>query len=256
MKAFSKSILTLLLPALAAPIMHGAMVAQVVSEAPDGAVYERGGEYQVSAGLSLMEGDVLSTNDATVILSFADGSTLTAYPDTILYLSASGELTLGQGEILGDVAGGSSLSVATKVGTVQAQNGVYGVLLNESPDMGWTLQVRNLDGVVAFTGAPKLDTAGMTVSLVEPGKTLNIPAGEEVIVRGIYNESSEVFALVPGGVVMAMLDAEEAGQIREAAQQMSSAVLGDGEAAPGEGDGAPVIIEIPFEDIETASDKG
>jgi hypothetical protein len=249
MKAFTKSFLTILLPVILAPMMQGATVAQVVSEQPDGAVFQRGGLYNVSAGINLMEGDVLETKQSTVILSFADGSLMTAYPNTILYLNGADDVRLGRGELLGDVTYGSRLTVRTMAGNVVARSGVYGVLLS---GMG-SVQVRNLDGMVSFTGALSLDTAGLTVSLVEPGKTVNIPAGEEIIVRGTYNDATEVFSLVPDGVVMAMLDADEVAQLREATQEMSSAVLPDTEEVPSE---APVIIEIPYEDIETASDKG
>lgn len=246
----------MILAALIAPMaLQGANVVEVVFEQPDGALYQRGGLYNVNVGLQFMDGDVLQTNDSTVILSVCEGSLLTAYPGTEVEITSTGDGTLSlrliKGEVLGDVSDDCRLNVATKVGTASITGGVFGVVQNLAGDQGWTMQVRNLDGTVDFIGDPKLDTSAMTVSLIEPNETISIPAGEEIIVRGVYYEATDVFALTQGGAAIASMDPADVDQLREAVQEMSSATLPE---PPPPAD--PLIIEIPYEDIETASDKG
>lgn len=248
-------VITILLSLLAPFTLQAANAAEVVYEDPDGALYERGGLYTVKVGIELLEGDVLQTNDSTVILSLCEGSLLTAYPGTEVKLAQLGDGTVSfkliRGEVLGDVSDDCRLDVGTKVGTASITSGVFGVVQNLAGDQGWTMQVRNLDGTVDFIGDPKLDTSNMTVSLIEPNETISIPAGEEIIVRGVYFEATDVFSLVQGGAALASMDPEDIDSLREAAQNMSSATI-----PPPPATTPPVIIEIPYEDIETASDKG
>jgi hypothetical protein len=248
-----KAPIKLILVSLLAPFaMQAANVAEVVYEEPDGALYVRGGIYTVKVGLQLLEGDILQTNDSTVILSLCEGSLLTAYPNTEVQLALLGDGTVAvklmSGEVLGDITDDCRLDVRTKVGTATITGGVFAVVQNLAGGQGWTMQVRNLDGQVTFVGDSKLNTNNMTVSLIEPNETIEIPAGEEIIVRGIYSETTDVFTLTQDGAAMAAMEPDQVDQLREAVQQMSSAILPAAEL--------PFIIEIPYEDIETASDKG
>lgn len=243
--------------------LQAAEVARIVFEDPDGAMIRNGPNVVVGGELGV--GDILETNAATVILTVCDGSLLTVYPNTVLQLVAidGGEvgLSLVRGEILGDSAAGCSFNVENKVGTAMVSDGVFGVLLNEMGGQGWTLQVRNLDGAVTFVGDPKLDTSNLTVSLIEPSEALEIAPGEEIIVRGIYNESADVFSITQGGVLLAEIEEDIVGEMREDSEEMSSIPLDEDDDADDADDGDvggddDVIIEIPYEDIETASDKG
>ena len=257
MKSFSKLIRLVLCTLLAMPLAVQAQGAvQFVYESPDGARYQRGGEsYSVEAGAILREGDRIATGNSTVIFSLGNGSLITVYPNSLLTIDslvAPISLTLNQGEILGDNAAGSPIQVGTVAGTVKVSAGVFGVLAS---NMGTSssVQVRNLDGTVSFRGAPDLDTSGSVVTLLEPNKEVMVPPGEELIVRGIYNEDSEVFAVAREGVALAVLSPAAVGEIREAVEVMSSVTLPESVEAPAV---PPTIIEIPVEDVDTASDKG
>lgn len=266
MKVLRRTVATSLLISILGCTAFGASLAQVVAEDPNGATILRSGSsLNLQPGNVLQEGDIIKSNAATVVVSICDGALVTLYPKSemaVTSLSADvATVNLMKGELLGDTITGCSISVDNKVGRADISNGVYGVLLNETGD-GWTLQVRNLDGKVTFTGGEKLDTSNMTVSLVEPGKSLPIPAGEEIIVRGIYDQTSEIFTLVTGGAAIAMLPDPTIGIMRENAAIMSAIGRGgddggDGGDEFGEDENATdVFIEIPVEDVETASDKG
>jgi hypothetical protein len=276
MKSLKKSVVLSLISAILAPAALLAQGAQVVAEDPDGGVVVRGGSSMaLSSGSALQAGDVVKSNEATVILSLCDGALVTVYPGSEVSLASLGEgvavLNLTKGELLGDTTSGCAISVANVVGTADISNGVYGVVLTETGE-GYTLQVRNLDGNVTFTGDDQLDISNLTASIVEPGKTLDIPAGEEMIVRGLYNSDSDIFSLVTGGAAMALMSDEVVGELRGASEYMSA--VGRPDELPGKGpeDGPPgqdkaadktegtpaedVIIEVPWFDVETASDKG
>ena len=257
MKQFKNSLFFLIVSLFVTPLFLGAApVAQVISEEPDGATYFRGATYEVATGMSLMEGDRLETGDATVILSFADGSLLTAYPGTVLEIAGSANgvvsLDLSRGEILGDASGMRSFAVMTKAGTTTASGGVFGVLQNETGGDNWSLQVRNLNANVDFVPDIGLDAGDVTATLLEPGKTVSIPSGEEVVLRGVYDDTANVFTLAGDGGALVALDAGTVAELREASEFMSSVVLPEMTG----GAESPVIIEVPFEDVETASDKG
>lgn len=260
MKSLSKSVVTFIFPILIAPVLLSGAVATVVYENPDGATLNRDGGINISSGMELTQGDVLDSGDATVILSLCEGSLVTVYPNSVVTISSmtdgSVSLSLSKGEILGDASADCQISVATAVGTASVTDGVFGVLMNSMAESGWTLQVRNLDGSVKFVGDPNLDTSNTTVSLIEPNKEIEIPSGEEVIVRGLYNETAEAFVLSEEGAAIALLGDDVSGQMRTAAQQMAAAAGQTGTPEAGTGEAAPVIIEIPYEDVETASDKG
>jgi hypothetical protein len=280
----STTITALIALAAMPAVMFAEPVAEVVSESPDGAVYERDGSTPITAGDTLMGGDLLVTNDATVVLAFADGSVMTVSPKSSLKINekmdGSMELVLNFGEVLGKVPAGVESTVITKIGTTMASNGVFGVLQSQTADETWTLQVRNLNGSVSFLPSQAIDP-GMTVSLLEPGKLIEIAPGEEIIVRGLYNEEEEVFVFAEGEApVVAVLDNETTFALEQSSEQMASvelpsfaegtstAVTATGTEGPGQGPGegpsagpveggdSTVIIEIPFGDIEVASDKG
>lgn len=266
MKALIKSSIIALLAPFA---LQAANVAEVVFEEPDGAVFQRGGLFSIQAGLELVEGDLLQTNDSTVILSLCDGSLLTVYPDTEVLLAtlANGSVAikLMRGEVLGDVADSCRIDIQTKSGVASVESGVFGALQNLAGDQGWTVQVRNLDGQVAFIGDPKLDTTNVTVSLIEPNERVEIAPGEEIIVRGIYYEGTDVFEVVQGGAALAEIEPELLDEMREKVDEMSSAKPDAPETPPEEQTDEPtqspaepppaVIIEIPYEDIEIASPR-
>ena len=272
MKSFTKSVLISFASALALPaFVQAASVAQVLSEDPDGAMLVGASSSSgLVVGSSLSAGDVIATNGATVVIGACDGSLITVYPNsevTVTAVSANGvTLKLTRGEILGDTTNGCPVTVQNPAGSANISDGVYGVLLNETGD-GWTLQVRNLDGSVNFTAAPTLSTADMQVSLVEPGKTLAIPAGEEMVLRGIYNSDADSFELVRGGAALAVLSDETVAGLQSASSAMSAVGRPDDlpardkavpvlEGTPGGDNAIPVIIEIPWQDVEPASDRG
>lgn len=263
MKALTKSVLTFLIPVMVPVFLQGAAVAQVVSEDPDGATYDRGASYGVTVGMELMEGDTISTKGSTLILSLCEGSLITIYPNSEVQLVSGSmgavSLKLMKGEILGDASAMCEFTVETKVGTATMSDGVYGVVHTASGNQGWGLQVRNLDGSVKFVGGSNLDTSNVSVSLVEPGKEIEIPAGEEMVLQGVYNPSSDVFALLEGGAVIAVLDGQTIGELRSDSERMANAARRgppDQDDSATDSTPAPLIIDIPVEDIETASDKG
>lgn len=225
----------------------------------------------LNAGDSLSSGDVVKSNNSTIVLSVCDGSLVTVYPGSELTVASISEgqavLSLTKGELLGDTSSGCSISVANVVGTADISNGVYGVLLSESNE-GWTLQVRNLDGNVTFTGDNQLDISNLTASIVEPGVTMSIPAGEEMIVRGVYDADGDIFAVALGGAAMALIGDETAGEMQAGAAYMGSLDTGDdapsGDDEPADDDDdedeeTPEVenaLDVPWYDVETASDPG
>jgi len=246
------------LPLVLAPVLVNAQpTVKVVYEDPDGATLLGANVVNVTTGMELEAGDTINTGDATVILSLCGGSLVTIYPNSeVTVTSASGmgaSLSLSRGELLGDASASCDLSVSTVAGTASISDGVFGVLMNRMGGQGWTLQVRNLDGGVNFIGDPNLDVSNVTVSVIEPNMEMLIPTGEEIIVRGIYNEEARSFALTQDGV-LAMMDEDVVGEMRDEAQTMASS--GIETDTPQVQTNIPVIIEIPFEDVETASDKG
>ncbi|HSH09397.1 MAG TPA: hypothetical protein VK995_03360, partial [Oceanipulchritudo sp.] len=164
--------------------------------------------------------------------------------------SVQAELNLKSGELLGDSISGRSISVTSVVGTTNISNGVFGVLLSSSGE-SWTLQVRNLDGNVTFTGADGLDSSSMAVAIVDAGKSVNVPVGEEFVARGSYNAETDVFALSSGGAVIAMMSDDTTSGMRQQADKM--AAFGTTPVA-GQEVPAEVIIEIPWREVETASE--
>lgn len=263
MKSLSRSVLAFCLSTLSVPALLSGNVAQVVYEDPDGAQINRGGTLAVYSGLQVQQGDLIETGDATVILSLCEGSLITIYPQSAVTVSGltggSVSLILARGEVLGDASAACQLDITTVVGTASISGGVFGVLLNPGEDGALTQQVRNLDGNVTFVPDSGLDTGAVQTSLVEPGKEISVPSGEEIIVQGTYNESTESFSLTQDAA-LAMLDFNVTGDMRSTVQMMSSVTGGGQTDEPGEsGDGdspEKVIIEIPFEDMETTSDKG
>jgi len=276
MKSLSKTVVMSVIAAILAPAMlvaQNSPAAQVLSEDPDGAIVVRAGSSMaVDAGDVLQDGDVIKTYGSTLIVSICDGALITVYPGTELVVSGLGtsmaNLTLRSGEILGDSMAGCGISVSNVVGTANISNGVYGVVLSPSGD-GWTLQVRNLDGTVTFTGADSLDSSSMAISLVEAGKTIDVPVGEEVIIRGVYDSGMDIFALSTGGAAMAMISDETVGDMRNDAIEMS-AIASTGPSTepmappeetpqagpPSEDELQQIVVEVPWEEVETASSKG
>lgn len=254
--------LTALLLVLLPGLLFGADTALVVYEMPDGASFNRAGERTpVFTGDRLNNGDTLETGDATVILSLCDGSLVTIYPNSTVVISGLGQQTVSlqlvRGEVLGDNRVGCQMSVTTTVGETRITEGVFGVLLNQMGDQNWTLQVRNLDGTVVFVGDSRLDTSNTMVSVLEPNKEVSIPAGEEFMVRGVYNAEEQVFSLAQDGVAMAVLDTQASGHLRDGAEFMGSIQIPeDGPDGGEEPPERPNQIEIPYEDVDTASDKG
>ncbi len=255
-----KQSLSLLLLGLVAPVAFAMRGAQVVSEQPDGALFVRSGSsYPLAVGSMLQDGDVLETRTATVILWFCDGALLTVYPDSVLHLvnvqEGTAQFKLERGEILGDTTAACPIGVRTIIGTTDVTGGVFGVLMYQMGAIGWTQQVRNLDGQVSFTGDPKLDTSNLVVSLVTPQQPFAIPAGEEIIIRGVYNTDTEVFTITVGGATMAALTPDVVDQMQQAATQMREIVVPPVTLPPTAPD-VRRVIEIPYEDIEIASNKG
>lgn len=260
MKSLKISVVLSLIAVMLAPAISAASNAQVVAEDPDGSLVVRGGStMMLDAGDILREGDVIKTRAATVVVSICDGALVTIYPNSeIAVTSLSDEvavLNLIKGELLGDTVSGCAISVSNKVGTADISNGVYGVLLNQT-GKGWTLQVRNLDGNVTFTGG-NVDTSDVTAALVESGKAVRVPAGEELTVRGSYNPNSNVFTPTGGAGALTVIPADTADEMEEDADEMDDLRTPmDGSTG---GDGTPqvpTLIKIPFPDVETASDKG
>ncbi len=248
MKALKISVVLSLTFSLLAQVALAASTAQVVAEDPDGSVIMRSGAtMMLDAGDLLQEGDHVKTRTSTVVVSICDGALVTVYPDAeVIVASLSDEnavLNLIKGELLGDTIAGCAISIANKVGTADISNGVYGVLLKQQGD-SWTLQVRNLDGEVTFTGG-NLST-GAATALLESGEAIYIPAGEQLTVIGTYNPDSRFFSVVSSSLAPIPPDVLE--EMQEGIDEMRNLEPGD--------QTLPDLIEIPFEDVETASDKG
>lgn len=260
MKSLKLSAVLSLILTLLAPSIVVAAEAQVVAEDPDGSLVVRGGStMMLDAGDLLREGDVIKTRSSTVVVSVCDGALVTIYPDSEVAITSLSEelavLNLVKGELLGDTIAGCDVSIANKVGTADISNGVYGVLLNQT-GKGWTLQVRNLDGSVTFTGG-NIDTTDITAALVQTGKAINIPAGQQLIISGAYNPSNNVFTPIGGAGALSIIPADVVDQMEDGADNMED-IAPEWEDSTG-GDDTPVdpgLIKVPNENIETASDKG
>jgi hypothetical protein len=257
MKSLKISVVLSFLTALLAPAMlNAATSAQVVAEDPDGGLLIRSGSVSLLAlGDLLKEGDVIKSNAATVVVSICDGALVTLYPNSEVAVSSLNDsaavLNLVKGEILGDTLSGCTVSVTNKAGTTDISNGVYGLLLSESNE-GWTLQVRNLDGNVNFTGGNNLDVSTATAAIVGPGSTVDVPAGDKLTVRGSYDADTNVFKLVTSSV--GGMPDDVADRMGDVGKEMSG--RRDMDTPPDAPVGPPDVLELPFDDIETASDKG
>jgi len=260
MKLFKISVVLSLITTMLAPAIIAAAEAQVVAEDPDGSLLVRGGStMMLDAGDLLREGDVIKTRTSTVVVSVCDGALVTIYPNSEVAVTSLSEevavLNLVKGELLGDTVAGCDVSIANKVGTADISNGVYGVLLNQT-GQGWTLQVRNLDGSVTFTGG-NIDTTNITAALLQTGKAISIPAGQQLVISGSYNPSTNIFTPIGGAGAISIIPQDVVDQMQDDADKMDDLVPGWQDSTGG--DGTPVdpgLIEVPYEDIETASDKG
>lgn len=258
MKSLKLSVVLSLITALLVPALSAASNAQVVAEDPDGGLVVRGGSTSgISSGDSLKQGDVVKSNGATLVVSICDGALVTIYPNSEVAVSSLGSdaavLNLIKGELLGDTISGCSVSIANKAGTADISNGVYGVIMNQT-GQGWTLQVRNLDGNVSFTGSPSLDTSNVTASIVNPGETTSVGAGEEITIRGTFDDNN-VFSLTAGGAVIAGLPDSAINRMSDRAKEMNAIDEDAGDDAEGPPPGPPEFIDLP-EQAETASDHG
>jgi len=251
-------LLSTLLPAA----MSAQILAQIVYVSSEDAIVEQGDSTIIAtAGLALTGRSEIKSNEATVIVSICDGSLITIYPESVVKVdnlqAGVVELVLVSGEILGDNGGNCDISVGTKAGEASITEGVFGVVLNDDGENGWTLQVRNLDGTVTFVGQPNLDTSASIVTLLEPNKIIDIPPGEEFIVRGIYDADSDVFALAQEGVALALISETSFSSMTDDVEFMNAA--GEewaNEQQPEEPAPQPEEIEVPFEEFDTASEKG
>ena len=239
------------------------MVAQIVYVSSEDAIVEQGDSSLIAtAGQVLTGGSEIKSNEATVIISICDGSLVTIYPQSTVRIdnlqAGIVELVLVSGEILGDNGGNCDISVGTKAGKASIIDGVFGVVLNDDGDNGWTLQVRNLDGTVTFVGQPNLDTSATIVTLLEPNKVVEIPPGEEFIVRGIYDADSDVFAIAQEGVALALISEISFGEFTERVEFMNAAgeEWANEQEPTEEAPAKPEEIEVPFEEFDTASEKG
>lgn len=258
MKSLKISVVLSLITALLVPAVSAASSAQVVAEDPDGAVVVRGSASKaISSGSTLKQGDVVKSNGATLVVSICDGALVTIYPNSEVAVSSLASdvavLNLIKGELLGDTISGCSVSVANKAGTADISNGVYGVIMNQT-GQGWTLQVRNLDGNVSFTGSENLDTSNVTASIVNPGETTSVGAGEEITIRGTFDDNNNVFSLTSGGAVIAGLPDEAINRMSDQAKEMN-AIDEEDEGGEGPPPGPPEFIDLP-DQAETASDHG
>ena len=227
-----------------------AATAQVVAEDPDGGLILRSGATMtLDAGDLLQEGDQIRTRTATVVVSICDGALVTIYPDSEVIVSSLSDenavLNLIKGELLGDTIAGCKISIGNKVDTTDISNGVYGVLLNQEGD-SWTLQVRNLDGEVTFTGGNLL--TGAATAILEAGKVVYIPEGEQLTVVGTFNPDSRFFTLADGSGTLSPIPPEIIEEMEEQIDDLRNVDPID--------PGIPDMIEIPIEDVETASDQG
>ncbi len=259
MKSIKLSVVLSLITALLVPALSAASNAQVVAEDPDGGLVVRGGSTSgISSGDALKQGDVVKSNGATLVVSICDGALVTIYPNSEVAVSSLTSdvavLNLIKGELLGDTISGCSVSIANKAGTADISNGVYGVIMNQT-GQGWTLQVRNLDGNVSFTGAPSLDTSNVTASIVNPGETTSVGAGEEITIRGTFDDDNNVFSLTAGGAVVAGLPDAAINRMSDRAREMNAIDEEDDGEGEGPPPGPPEFIDLP-EQAETASDHG
>jgi hypothetical protein len=279
-------VLSVLLGCFLASVAHAqslpASAAVVLSVDPSGAEFElNGATAEIMAGSSLGEGGTLSTGESTVVLALANGTRITVDPGTEMVLSTIRQsrvnkgafetaFDLKKGKLLIDSSGvpfgaSGTTAVDTRIGRTVGSGGVYSISMADM-DTGFSLDINNVDAEVSLTPSLDLDVSKMQTTAVEPGKPIMVPTGESITIRGFIIPELDRVELREGSVVMADIPSSEIQDIREATQEMSSIDIPEAPDAPavtedtvpviGDDDEGVVVIEIPVEDVETASDKG
>lgn len=218
----------------------------------------------VQAGVTMESGSTLETNRSRVVVILANGARVTVAPQSVVNITSSG-LELVEGELTGSAPMGSEISVATEMGTTTAYGATFAISLYRMGE-GSTLEIKNTKGMVSFTADVNLGAGDGTVTLVEPGKSTSVAPGEKLIVRATYNPATDSLVLAPQGQAAQQeaIAPEEAQAITQSEQEMSAVQLPDpaeevveeATAVAEEVTEELTAIDIPIEDVETASNPG
>lgn len=257
---------SILVAIAASSLFAGVLTAQqIVSVSPSGAEYGMGGQFMAAeSGTTLEAGSTLETNQSSVVLVMPDGARAEVAPGAVVNVTSTG-LELVEGTITGTTPMGVELSVASDLGVTSAYGATFAVTMVRMGD-GSSLEIKNVKGMVSFTADVNLGGDDGTVTVVEPGKTTSVAPGEKLIVRAIYDPQTDRLALAPQGqaAVQEPIAPDEAQAIAQSEQEMSAVEMTDPaeepvtettETAP-EPIEDPVVIDIPIEDVETASNPG
>ena len=202
---FRTKLTALLLSTLLCGALFGGAYEAIVTSV-NGTVLELNQQQQVVRTLSknarVVEGNAIRTRpDSSATLVLANGAVITVTPDTTLVLeqmqldgdaslasyrplrpSAANtrtRLRLDRGEVLGEVKGiraNSKFEVASAVGTAGISGTKFTVAVTVSGNT-YTMTISNLDGTV--------------VSTLEGQSTVNIPAGQSVVLSGTFDDTTD-----------------------------------------------------------------
>ena len=235
---------------------------QAVSVQPMGAEISVGDRtMDVRSGMDLSGGGMVDTNASTLVVARTNGSRVKVDPGSRVEMT-SGGINLMQGSVTVTAPMGAQFDVGSDIGVVEGIGATFGVSLNLSGEMA-TLEISNASGMVNFTADMGLDTTETTVTMIEPGKQTSVAPGDKLVVRVVARPGTGEYAIAPQGVTQEAIApemAENISQTGDEISQISVPMLPD--EAPDEvpvpvaDEDDPVIIEIPVEDVEVASDPG
>ncbi len=260
MKVKKTSLIIAVLPFLSLPVALWSQ--QAISVEPAGAeITANGRTMDVRSGMDVSSGGMVETNESTVVIARTNGSRVELAPDSRFEITPTGiDLKQGNATVTGPM--GSQFDVSSEIGVVEGYGATFGVSLNLAGEMA-TLEISNVEGMVNFTADVDLDSTEVSATLIEPGKQVSVAPGDKLVIRVIYQEDREVYAIAPQGVAQEQVTPDMAEQITQTGDNISriSVPSVPDEApeevpTPADAEDSPVIIEIPVEDVEIASDPG
>ncbi|NBD39157.1 MAG: hypothetical protein GVY10_11375 [Verrucomicrobia bacterium] len=216
---------------------------------------------EIRPGMDLSGGGMVETNASSLVVARTNGSRVKVDPGSRVEITSSG-INIVQGSATVNAPMGAQFDVGSEIGVVEGIGATFGVSLNLSGDMA-TLKISNASGTVNFTADIGLDTSGTTVTMVEPGKQTSVAPGDSLTVRVVARPETGELALVPEGAIVEAISPEVTEEITQTGDEISQiSVPTPPDEVPGETpvtdpeDVNEVIIPLPIEDVEVASDPG